>query len=80
MLPDASRINKTERSAVLQDWAQAVDPNRSITRARVAERFILFSIVADRSDVHPPRHGAAQAVVEAMDEIKDWAWPPHSFE
>jgi hypothetical protein len=81
MLPEASRINSTERSALLQDWAQAVDANRSIARAGIAERFILFSIVGlDRNDVDPPRHSASPAVVEAMDETKDRALPPHSFE
>jgi hypothetical protein len=33
MLPDASRINRTERSAVLQDWAQAAAGSAAAPRA-----------------------------------------------
>jgi hypothetical protein len=45
MLPDASITRALVRPAWLQVWAQAVDPNDSIARTRIAERFILFSVV-----------------------------------
>jgi hypothetical protein len=69
-----------ERPAWLQVWAQAVDPNNSVARTRIAESFMLFSVVVPTQRRQPAKYGAMPAVVEAMDETKDWISPPHSFE